>query len=219
MKVFAILFLLAVVALPCSAWWFGNDPRVEPHEDVSDECLRLAAWGRCEFYECLERRFPCGHRGYAIHVGLHFCRKIINMMDDFTPDGQRWMNRTSICLTNSLLPVYQSYVSRCDDISDVGADGIIACNSRTDQDGQDFCSFVHDNSEEYLDIFGMEEIRRMLRLRKPGLLGRMLVDGANCGAYSLRDRFLSVTGVVNDMLGTMQEHWEDLTDRWTNFWN
>jgi hypothetical protein len=85
--------------------------------------------------------------------------------------GQRWMNRTSICLTNSLLPVYQSYVSRCEDISDVGADGIIACNSRTDQDGQDFCSFVHDNSEEYLDIFGMEEIRRMLRLRKPGFVG------------------------------------------------
>jgi hypothetical protein len=35
------------------------------------------------------------------------------------------------------------------------------------------------------------------------LSGRMLVDGANCDAYSLRHRFLSATGVVNDMFGTM----------------
>ena len=78
------------------------------------------------------------------------------------------MNRTSVCLTNSLLPVYESYATRCNDIRDDGADGILACNSRVDPDGQDFCSFVQDNSEEYLDIFGMEEIQRMMRLRKPG---------------------------------------------------
>lgn len=54
--------------------------------EVTDECLRLAAWGRCEFYECLERRFPCGHRGYAVHIGQHFCRKVDTIMDEFTTE-------------------------------------------------------------------------------------------------------------------------------------
>lgn len=34
MKTNTILILIAFVVLPCSAWWFGNDPRVEPHEGM-----------------------------------------------------------------------------------------------------------------------------------------------------------------------------------------
>lgn len=80
------------------------------------------------------------------------------------------MNRTSVCLTSSLLPVYQSYATRCGDIRDEGADSIVTCNSRVDPDGQDFCSFVQDNSEAYQDIFGIEELRRIIRLRRPGFV-------------------------------------------------
>ncbi|XP_045203725.2 uncharacterized protein LOC123556807 [Mercenaria mercenaria] len=218
MKTCTVILLLAVVALPCNAWWF-SDPRVEPHEDVSDECLRLAEWGRCEFYECLERRFPCGHRGYAVHVGLHFCRTIINMMDEFTTEGYQWMNRTSVCLTKSLLPVYESYATRCDDLRDDGADGIVECNARTDPDGQDFCSFVQDNAEAYQNIFGLEEIQRMIRLRKPLVIARLLIDGASCGAEPLQDRLYAVSGMFNDLIGSLQDHFEGLTDRWNNLWN
>ena len=52
--------------------------------DVTAECLRQASWGRCEFYECLERRFPCGSEGYTTQIGLHFCHKITHMFDTFT---------------------------------------------------------------------------------------------------------------------------------------
>ena len=51
--------------------------------DVTAECLRQADWGRCEFYECLERRFPCGSDGYINRVALHFCHKVATIFDSF----------------------------------------------------------------------------------------------------------------------------------------
>ena len=51
--------------------------------DVTTECIRQANWGRCEFYECLERRFPCGSDGYINRVALHFCHKVASIFDSF----------------------------------------------------------------------------------------------------------------------------------------
>ena len=41
--------------------------------EVTDTCLQLARVGSCDFFTCLEERFPCGHDGYAIRIAKHFC--------------------------------------------------------------------------------------------------------------------------------------------------
>ena len=51
--------------------------------ETTEECLRLAGWGQCAFYDCLERRFPCGEDGYTQRLSKHFCGKIDRAFNNF----------------------------------------------------------------------------------------------------------------------------------------
>ena len=50
---------------------------------MTEECLQLASWGQCAFYDCLDRRFGCGENGYTNRISKHFCSKIDDNYDSF----------------------------------------------------------------------------------------------------------------------------------------
>lgn len=75
-------------------------------------------------------------------------------------------NKTVACQTSMLLPVYESYTSRCGDITDQGVSSMLFC-SRREYNGVDFCSFIRNNVDAHNEMFGMEEISRIIGLRKP----------------------------------------------------
>ena len=51
--------------------------------DITEECVRIAGWGHCAFYDCVERRFPCGEDGYTKRISKHFCSKIDTAYNNF----------------------------------------------------------------------------------------------------------------------------------------
>ena len=78
------------------------------------------------------------------------------------------MNGTSRCLTNRLLPIYNSDVTTCSAIQDAGANGLTSCNARVEPDGSDFCGFVRDNKEQYEEVFSTSDMGRMIGMNEPG---------------------------------------------------
>lgn len=215
---FSVCSLVVLVALAQAVrgWWFSSENNVTAEEDVSELCLRQANWGRCEFYECLERRFPCREEGYATYIGLHFCNKIVDMFDDFTERGRQWMNGTSRCLAANLLAIYNSDVTTCSAIKDAGAVGLTSCNARVESDGSDFCGFVRENKDAYQAVFGTSDIGRMVSMRKPGVLIILFIDGASCGANELINRLSSVFGPVGDLVDSVGQTWRRMVDWWNN---
>jgi hypothetical protein len=73
-----------------------------------DYCLRvLSTEDECEWYvECLERLFQCGKNGYPIEYGYKYCKKFNSAA--LSPQGKIWVNATTICLKQSLLPLIES---------------------------------------------------------------------------------------------------------------
>ncbi|XP_060554210.1 uncharacterized protein LOC132715236 [Ruditapes philippinarum] len=91
MKVFVVLVVFSVLfqASAGSIWgWLTDDAEaaesaLTPEEDITEECLQLASWGQCSFYDCLERRFGCGDEGYTNRISKHFCTKIDDNYETF----------------------------------------------------------------------------------------------------------------------------------------
>ncbi|XP_052793135.1 uncharacterized protein LOC128227037 [Mya arenaria] len=204
-----VLMLCLVAGVHSWSFWRGS-PRVEPHEDVDQACRQAAAQGNCEFYRCLERRFPCGHDGYATKIGLHFCARADELHSQFTPQGKLFMNGSKTCVTSTLLPVYESYSARCDDIEDAGADAMRTC-SYNEYAGMSSCTFIRSNMDVYNQMLGTDEVSRLMGLGNARLLFRIFVDGARCGATVASERFTSLGGSIMGSVG-------DLADGVSNWW-
>lgn len=73
-----------------------------------DYCLKvLPLQDECEWYlECLERLFGCGAGGYPVEYGYKYCTKFNSA--PFTPAGKTWVNKTTVCLKQSLLPLVEA---------------------------------------------------------------------------------------------------------------
>ncbi|KAH3842466.1 uncharacterized protein LOC127876474 [Dreissena polymorpha] len=149
-------------------------------------CLQQARWGRCEFYDCLERRFPCGARGYTRKISKHFCSKIDANYDSFDEFGKQWLNQTSICLVGHMQPIYESYSTSCLDIKIAGINAILDCNEG-EVDGKDFCDFLDTNGDAYTSLMGMEEARLLIGLRDTRVFSSIISGAISCGVESLRE--------------------------------
>jgi len=208
MKLLIVLVIVSLVSNGIDGWMFGEN-RIDPHQEISQECLNHAAWGTCRFYECLEERFPCGHRGYAYRVGLHFCRKITSKYDQLNESGLRWINGTARCLTEKLSPLYSSPFLRCGDIRDTGASAMVECNERVETDGSDFCWFVRENAEFYREVFGGSELGRIISLG-PRVVAKVITEAITCGASTIRDRTSMFTSSVSEFFRNLVDEIDEL---------
>lgn len=92
--------LLFIVSLPAIS---NSDLR---------SCFELTDRG-CDFYEqCLERKFNCGEKGYAISFGKRYCESLMAINSPhsptegkLSPQGLRWRETTRKCLQTQLLPL------------------------------------------------------------------------------------------------------------------
>ncbi|WAR00291.1 hypothetical protein MAR_024663 [Mya arenaria] len=211
-----VLMLCLVAGVHSWSLW-GDSSRIEPHEDVSQECRQAAAHGDCEFYRCLERRFPCGHDGYALNIGLHFCTRADELHSQFTAQGKLFMNGSKTCVTSTLLPVYESYSARCGDIEEDGANAMRSC-SYNEYGGMSSCTFIRSNMDVYNQMLGVDEVSRLMGLGNARLLARIFVDGARCGATVASERFLLLGGTINNFLGSVWESAGDFADGVSSWW-
>ncbi|KAL4229658.1 hypothetical protein ACF0H5_010046 [Mactra antiquata] len=213
-----IVFLIATQVVGCAAFWW-SEPMIQPREDVSAECLNPPSDNPCLFYQCLERRFPCGANEYALKVGHHFCIKKNQHLPFFTPNGTKWLNETNICIRESLIPTYQLDETSCANIRTVGQNVMLDCINHRSDTGMDFCRFVGSNAAQYAELITIDDVSRLTSLGNPRIAARMIVNGAYCGGELLRNRLADLAGGFNDAVGSLLHIYQGLSSRWTNFWN
>ncbi|XP_045203724.1 uncharacterized protein LOC123556806 [Mercenaria mercenaria] len=208
MKVFVVLLVFAAFyqASAMRIWnWFSSDDIedvISPTAEVTGECRRLAGWGQCAFYDCLEDRFTCGDDGYTLKISKHFCSKIDRNFGTFDDIGQLWLNRTSICLLSYMLPIYEQDSTTCSAIKDAGITAILNCNAEV-VDGTDFCGFVQTNGDAYSALMGRDEILLMAQLGNPRVIGSMVSQAVHCGVSSMMDTVASLGESISNLAGSV----------------
>ena len=72
----------------------------------------------CDFYtDCLEAKFQCGPDGYPIGYGYKYCDKFLEEYDEFSADGQKWIDGTLTCLKQALEPdMLNTDPETCDEV-------------------------------------------------------------------------------------------------------
>ncbi|KAK3577213.1 hypothetical protein CHS0354_030483 [Potamilus streckersoni] len=171
--------------------------------DVSQECIHHAKRGGCEFYDCLERRFPCGEKSYSVKFGKHFCSKITRHIDLFTPAGQRYMNVTNACLTSYYSDLYHNSSATCEQIKEVGVNGIVNCRDIQTAEYPTFCQFVADNTRVYWIIFDTMDLIKMITLNEPRVWRLLIEQGFECGTARLQKG-------VKEVIKVLKSTWDNL---------
>ena len=68
--------------------------------------------GGCEFYDCMEKAWPCGKDGYVLDYGKFYCNAFTNATRRFSvPEGQAWVTATRLCLQETLWQEAMSLLS------------------------------------------------------------------------------------------------------------
>lgn len=81
----------------------------------------------CDWYKnCLEEYKPCGNDGYAIKYADHFCRRYEANYNDFSSEGQLWVNAVKKCLQKKLAP-YLSSSDSCSKLKEIAFKSHVPC--------------------------------------------------------------------------------------------
>ncbi|KAI8516841.1 hypothetical protein Bbelb_054220 [Branchiostoma belcheri] len=97
-----------------------SEVRNKALEEIQDECQDKAVQGDCDFYNCLERRHPCGSKGFALQEGRPFCEELKIKKELFDAQGQDFVTVFTKCMTRSLLPEYRNDSISCIHIKNLG---------------------------------------------------------------------------------------------------
>ncbi|XP_078700603.1 uncharacterized protein LOC144927183 isoform X1 [Branchiostoma floridae x Branchiostoma belcheri] len=118
--------------------------RDDPEEAVQADCVTKALQGDCDFYNCLERRHPCGPKEFASREGRTLCEALKKKKGLFNAQGQAWVTKFTKCLTRSLLPKYREESISCRHIHNFGYRAQDSCFIDTG-----ICDLVEDNQNEF----------------------------------------------------------------------
>ncbi|XP_066263914.1 uncharacterized protein [Branchiostoma lanceolatum] len=115
-----------------------------PDEGIQADCESKALQGDCAFYDCLERRWPCGRTKFVQREGQPLCEKLKKKAPVFTPAGQEWVTKFTKCMTRSLLPAYKAESLSCRYIHNLGFRTQYQCFIDTD-----ICDLIENRQDDF----------------------------------------------------------------------
>ena len=136
-----------------------------------------AAQMDCGFYfDCLESQYHCGPSGYPVGYGGKYCNRFKSNINNFSPEGQKWIQGTLTCLKESILSdVIHPDGKTCDDVKREAFQSHVHCYV---QNG--FCdlafNFGHPiaNGKFIKDLMGVYQVRDFASLVAIEQIGAVL---------------------------------------------
>lgn len=168
-------------------------------KDVLSDCLQQSTNGDCNFYTCIENRFPCGRDGYASRFGRYYCQRIKNNINSLNAGGRVWANATLKCQTQALKTLYQSAAQSCRAIYNAGFDAMHQCFIENK-----FCDINWDNRDAIWEIFDATDLNpgstasRKMWGQVLKVSGSCISQKANQFADWLRERTENIGQVIED---------------------
>lgn len=197
------LIVLALVAASAQAWLFNERTQTATSDDreVEQTCLDKADAGDCGFYECFERRLPCGRDGYMVRHGQYYCNKMEREKPTFSEEGQNFLDDAKRCMMQRLKEHYQREYTDCHDLEHDAIGSISDCF-----EDFAFCNVFRDESAKFWNIFEFSDLFR----RGAGKIWREIFAlTRQCSAVYLRDissqAGQSISESINSMVDTLSE--------------
>ena len=83
----------------------------------------------CSFYpDCLESTYHCGLNGYPMGYGNKYCNKFLDNYDDYSKDGQAWIDGTLLCLKSALVPLVENTSGQtCQTVNTIAFNSHVDC--------------------------------------------------------------------------------------------
>ncbi|XP_078701238.1 uncharacterized protein LOC144927581 [Branchiostoma floridae x Branchiostoma belcheri] len=103
-----------------------------PKEGTSPACETKALEGDCSFYDCFEKRFPCGRTQFVRREGQSLCEQLVKKAPVFNTKGQDWVTAYTKCMTRSMLALYNEESLSCRRIRNYGFRSQFNCLIDTD---------------------------------------------------------------------------------------
>ncbi|XP_006823441.1 uncharacterized protein LOC102809071 [Saccoglossus kowalevskii] len=148
-----------------------------------DSCEDLATGGNCAFFDCFEKRFPCGPSGFALSFGKIYCEQENKYKNYLKATGGISMQSVQTCVMNAILTEYQKDENTCKGIE------LTMIAAYRDCYGQYLnCDFVRDNQFQLTNIYALPQLSSTtLQDVAKSLVVTTLCDNHGSTLYSIID--------------------------------
>ncbi|XP_070539131.1 uncharacterized protein [Ptychodera flava] len=155
-------------------------PVKKPTKGIDSSCEELARTGRCEFYSCFEKRYPCGPDGFALSF-QKVCEGESRVKNYLKSNNGKPMGRVQSCVMDAMLEVYQSSENSCKRIEYSALDAYRRCYTEHMDGG-----FVAENQYLLTDAYTVPAANTLQTLAR-GLITDTLCDANGTPLYEIRN--------------------------------
>ncbi|XP_074659856.1 uncharacterized protein LOC141912509 [Tubulanus polymorphus] len=159
MSHFGVLFLCFISVVFVTT--VNGTPRLMPHTPLNQTCVQLGANYKCEFWDCLERRFPC-HQ-FVFKRAMGDCKMFDLKRFMFNEGGKQFLDASRKCLMDQFHEIYRRSDVSCDEVSEFGYNTISHCSlvSRPN-----ICQVFWPNRHHFTQGFQVDfqEMQRIMRV-------------------------------------------------------
>ncbi len=151
---FLLLLVLFVIAISDVLTFRLLEKAVRPVGPINEKCIHTEG---CEFFECFEKRFPCGRDYWMMKWGLKYCAKYANpaIYNSFTADGRNMLNFTMACQKKFVEKQYRSErPMRCKRFYEQAFEGQGKCYAEM---GDTFCKVFPKNKNQFMKTMDRDD--------------------------------------------------------------
>jgi hypothetical protein len=143
----------------------------------SQTCQDLSSDETCTFYQtCLEDEYSCGPDGYPMGYGYKYCEKFLEYLNEFSDSGKLWIQKTLVCLKQTLLPLAGDPATTCQEIHDTAFDSHPKCYALNG-----FCELFFDPVHILENVKGLLQVYEIKDLSQPISIKQMVETAGLCG--------------------------------------
>ena len=146
---------------------------------LTQDCKHLPFTPKnCDFYtQCLEPKFNCGANGYPLGYGNKYCNKFLTFFEEFSPEGQAWIEKTLLCLKKALVPVFEDESREtCSQVYNIAFDSHPKCY---EQSG--FCTLFANPKVGFQTIKALLKVFEIKDMASMSSFKQIMVTSGLCG--------------------------------------
>jgi hypothetical protein len=142
-----------------------------------EDCLSMSNNYSCEYYtKCLEPKYTCGSSGYPLGYGFKYCSKFTLHLNEFSPKGKIWVQKTLVCLKQSLMSTF----SDCNELYNTAFNSHPRCYQQSG-----FCDLFMDPSNLKQDVKALMSVYEINDFASFTSLKQILDTSKLCGSHYL----------------------------------
>ncbi|XP_036369316.1 uncharacterized protein LOC118767942 [Octopus sinensis] len=151
LKLFMVLLMSLMLTIEAKGGEANFKTEMQPQKAISGKCLNYIEKLDCNFYNCLEERFPCGPTGFSLGASLIYCKRSEGFKSHLSMEARQNYVTLRHCLLMSAEIVYKLNSTTCANIAKKLYDAYVPCFYESN-----ICKIGWENRDVYHDVFNIK---------------------------------------------------------------